>query len=362
MAVRIGVVGTGFGTQVHIPAFQSEGLEVVAICSRREERAREAAEKFGVAHAFTDYDEMLQMEGLDAVSIATHTSLHHPMAIAALDAGKHVICEKPFAMDQAQGYEMWQKAEATGLTAMVAHEFRFASGRMMVKELVDEGYIGQLHMALVNLVAGQPTGFQPRPYSPDRDVAENGGGFLFGLGSHYIDCLRHWFGEVEAAEGQVRTHFADRIDPATQNIVQATGDDTFHFSLQFTRGGWASMNATMAAPFGPGGRTEIYGREGTLVTPHRGLGVNPPSHGTVLGAKPGDEGLKELPIPERLQPFADERDDRLMPFRMFTREFVSGIDEGISPAPSFYDGFRCQQVLDAIRESSAIGRVVRIAP
>jgi predicted dehydrogenase len=232
---------------------------------------------------------------------------------------------------------------------------------MMVKELIDDGYIGQLHMALVSLIAGLPGRFQPRPYSPDRDVAENGGGMLFGLGSHYIDCLRHWFGEIEAAEGQLFTHFADRIDPSTQNIVQATGDDTFHFTLHFARRGWASMNATMAAPFGSGGRTEIYGREGTLVTPHKGLGMNPPAHGTVLAAKPGDEGLKELPIPERLQPFADERDDRLMPFRLFAREFVRGIEEGTSPAPNFYDGFRCQQVLDAIRESSASGRLVRIA-
>ena len=120
------------------------------------------------------------------------------------------------------------------------------------------------------------------------------------------------------------------------------------------------MTGTNAAPFGPGASVEIYGRDGTLVTPHEDAGVNPPPHGTLLGAKAGDDALSELPIPERLQPFADDRDGRLMPFRLMVREFLRGVREGTSPAPNFYDGFRCQQVLDAVRESSATGRVVQI--
>ena len=106
----------------------------------------------------------------------------------------------------------------------------------------------------------------------------------------------------------------------------------------------------------------MYGRDGTLVTPHVGAGVNPPPHGTLLGANAGDEALAELAIPERLQPFADDRDPRLMPFRLMVREFLRGVGEGTSPAPNFYDGLRCQQVLNAVRESSATGRVVEIAP
>jgi predicted dehydrogenase len=129
MALRIGVVGVGFGSAVHIPAFQSEGLEVAAVCSRREERVRAAADKFGIAHAFSDYAEMLRLPGLDAVSVVSPVPLHHSMTMAALEAGKHVICEKPFTIDARLALEMWQKAQATGLTAMIAHEFRFASAR-----------------------------------------------------------------------------------------------------------------------------------------------------------------------------------------------------------------------------------------
>ena len=241
---------------------------------------------------------------------------------------------------------------------MITHEFRFASARMRTKELIDEGYLGSLNMALIRLANGPQRGFRPRPMS-DRDDAELGGGFLGALGSHYIDCLRHWFGEVKSASGQAYTHYPERTD-SSGNVVQSTADDTFNFTLTFESGGWANMTGTNVASFGPGGSIEMYGRDGTLVTPHTGNGYNPPPHGTLLGAKPGDEALAQLPIPDRLEPFADDRDDRLMPFRLLVREFFRGIREGTSPAPNFYDGYRCQQVLDAVRESSATGRVVHI--
>jgi predicted dehydrogenase len=360
--VRVGVVGVGFGAAVHIPGFQSEGVEVIAVCTRRQERAEEAAAKFGIPNVFTDYDEMLKMPELDAVSIVSPVPLHHPMSIAALDAGKHVMCEKPFTLNQALAQEMWEKAQRSGLTAMVAHEFRFASARMRVKELLDEGYIGDMRLCLMRLVQGgfrpgaaaAPAG--PQPFVPERDQAAMGAGFLWGLGSHYIDCLRHWFGEVESVSGDAVNFTPDRL--SGNEVVKADADDTFSFTLHFAEGGYAQMVASRAAPFGSGAGVEIYGSGGALVTPQRG--VNPPAHGTLLGAKVGDEKLVEMEIPERLQPFADDRDDRLMPFRMLAREFVRGIHEGTSPAPSFYDGLRCQQVMDAVRESSLTGRRIAI--
>src|SRR5690349_10652880 len=110
MTLRIGVAGVGFGATVHIPAFQSEGVEVAAVFSRRRERAQEAADKYGIDHVFTDYDKMLAMNGLDAISVVTPPPLHHSMSLAALAAGKHVICEKPFALNQGEALEMWRAA------------------------------------------------------------------------------------------------------------------------------------------------------------------------------------------------------------------------------------------------------------
>src|SRR4051812_1306843 len=119
--IRIGVAGVGFGATVHIPAFQSEGLEVVAVFSRRLERAQEAASKFGIANVYTDYAEMLARDDLDAVSIVTPVTLHKEMALQALRAGMHVMCEKPFTPTEAEAKEIYEAAQVSGLTHSIAH-------------------------------------------------------------------------------------------------------------------------------------------------------------------------------------------------------------------------------------------------
>lgn len=356
--MRVGVVGVNFGAVVHIPGFQSEGVEVVAVCARREETASETAERFGIPRVFTDYDAMLRMDGLDAVSIASPEQLHAPMTLAALAAGKHLICEKPFAIDQTEARKVLDAARASGLTAMVGHEFRFASGRMRAKELIDEGYIGNLRFALLRLIMGTPGTAGTRPGSPPPIATSASSGFLGRLGSHYVDCLRHWFGEVESVSADLTNFGVLQRDGAA--AAAAAPDDSFLFTLKFARGGMAQMVGSRAGSFPSAPGIEVYGDAGTLVTPQRG--VNPPAHGTILGARVGEEKLQELEIPERLQPFTDERDDRLMPFRLMVREFVRGVNEGTSPAPSLYDGFRCQQILDAALESSRTGRRIAIPP
>ena len=354
--LRIGVVGVGFGASVHIPAFQSEGVDVVAVCSRRQERAEEAAEKFGISNVFTDYEEMLRLDSLDAVSIVTPPALHLPMSLAAIQAGKHLICEKPFALNAAEAQTIYEAARDSKVTAVIAHEFRHSSGRAWTRELIADGYIGNLRLCLMRLVFGTPPRNKLPPFVPDRDLAQRGGGFLFALGSHYIDCLRSWFGEVESVSGDLRTLIPERRGDS--GIVMADADDTFSMTLNFVSGGFAQMTCSRAASFGSGSAIEIYGDEGSLFAPQDFL--NPPAHGTILGGKAGDEKLEEIPVPERLQSFQDDRDDRLFPFRMQVRDFLRGIEEGTSPAPNFYDGLRCQQILDAVRESSATGRLVSI--
>ena len=340
MVIRIGVIGVGFGAKVQAPAFQDEGFEVVAICSRREERAREAAASLGIPHAYTDYRKMLEQPDLDAVSIVTPPNLHHEMTAAALDGGKHVLCEKPFAMDEAEARAMLDKARGTSLTAMVAHEFRFAPARAYVKELVEQGYIGGFQNASVTLfMRGGPPG--GRPGFDWRQQYSYGGGQLGGLGSHYIDCLRDWFGDVASVSGRVFTpegaaHGAD------------TSDDAFGVLMTFANGGWGSVTANFAAPLGSRARIEIHGTECTLSLSH--AGPNPPADGVVVGGRHAEgEELHELPVPDRLGVVADERDARLGAFRVLAGRFRRGIEEGTSPTPNFEDACRCQQIMDAVR-------------
>jgi predicted dehydrogenase len=200
---------------------------------------------------------------------------------------------------------------------------------------------------------GQEAPAGPPPYVADRDSLASGAGFLWGLGSHYIDGLRQWFGEIESVSGDLVN-----TSPERQGGMTADADDLFFITLRFRSGGIANMAGTRSARFGSGATVEVYGSDGTIVTPQRG--PNPPAHGVVLAARAGDRELTQLAVPERLQPIADDRDDRLAPFRILTQEFVRGIREGVSPTPNFYDAWRNQQVLDAIRESSYSGRRVKI--
>ena len=355
--LAVGVIGVGFGSTVHIPAFLSEGWRVPAVWSRREERAREAAAALDIEDVHPDWRDLIGREDIDAVAITTPPAAHLEMALAAIEAGKHVLCEKPFALNATEAASMRDAAAAHGRTAMVAHEFRFAPQRAQIKDLLDEGTIGTPELVTVELLMGRPRGDTPPPMAWGARASE-GGGLLGALGSHFIDGLRHWFGDVEEVSGSVLTRLPDRLDAATGAIVQADTDDTFTATLRFANGVLANLTASSVAAPGQGGRIVVVGSEGVLVAAQRG--PNPEPDGVVSVGKAGDRDLEELPVPERYRSIEDDRDQRLGAFRLLVREFERGIREGASPAPSFEDGFACQQVLDAVRQSSMEGRVVKI--
>jgi predicted dehydrogenase len=354
--LRVGVIGVGFGTIVQIPGFQAEGIEVVGVCSQRIDRAEKAAREFNIPYYFDDYKELIGRADIDAISIVTPPALHYPMAKVALEAGKHVLCEKPFALNAAEAFELYSFANKTGRTSMITHEFRWSPQRAYIQSLIDEGYLGELRLASLRLFFGPREGVRPRPATWALDASQ-GGGLLFALGSHYIDALRHWFGDVISVDARVWTHYPDRVDES-KTPVSATADDTFLFTLDFENGGSATMHASSVSPFGGGARIDLFGTEGTLVALQPG--VNPLHDGKVTGARLGGEGLEELTMPDKFRPFEDERDGRSMPFRLLVREFVVGVETGTSPNPNFYDGWKCQQILDGALESSRTGKRVPI--
>lgn len=356
MARRIGVIGAGFGTMVHVPGFRSEGWDVAALFSRDPERARAAATESGVPDVHTNALELINRDDLDAIAIATPPGQHHELAIAALKSGKHVVCEKPFAVSASQAKEMLDVAEGTGLTAMVAHEFRHTPQRALIKELLAADYVGEFKFCNMELFFNRGVPSDPPTMSWANRKSE-GGGFLGALGSHYIDGLRYWFGDVETVSGNVMTVRPDVKDPATGNIVQSETEDTFAFTLTFKNGGMATMSASFALIPSRGARIAVMGTNGTLYAEQGG--PNPAEDGVTLGGQNG-EALKKLETPARLTPFTDDRDPRLMAFRLLVRDFNCGIENGTSPSPNFADGLRCQEILDAVRESSETGQTVRL--
>jgi predicted dehydrogenase len=353
---RVGIVGLGFGAQVHLPAFQSEGWEVAAVCSRHADKARAAAAAAGVTDIYTDPLELVARDDITAIAISTPPRTHHPITMAALAAGKHVLCEKPFAMNAAQAAEMRDTAARRGLSAMVAHEFRFTPQRGYIKDLLREGYLGRFTMCTIELFLDRYVTAEPRALTWMAFDAE-GGGILGALGSHYIDGLCDWFGEVTSVSGQLTALRPDVRDAATGKVVRAETDDTFSFTLNFTGGGMATMIASFAATPARGARIVVMGDDGTLVAEQGG--PNPTDDGVVVASRRGSP-LAVLPTPAQFELPKDARDHRLMAFRMLVRQFADGIAKGTSPHPNFDDGWRCQQVLDAVRRSATSGAVVKL--
>ena len=353
---KIGIIGVGFGAQVHVPGFRSEGWEVAAICSRSRDKAQKAAAEAGIGDVYTDPMELIRRDDLAAVSIITPPGAHHPLSIAALRAGKHVLCEKPFALDASQAKEMLDTAEKSRRTAMITHEFRHTPQRAYIKQLLNEGYIGTFRLCTIELFLDRYVTREPRPFTWMARKSD-GGGLLGALGSHYIDGLRYWFGDVASVSGRLATLRPDLVDPATGKKVEAETDDTFSFTLTFKNGGMATMIASFATTPTRGAKIVVMGDDGTLIAEQPG--PNPPEDGVVLASQNGAP-LHVLATPPQYTPFTDARDPRLMAFRLLVREFTTGVEQGASPAPNFTDGLRCQQVLDAVRESSESGRTVRL--
>ena len=353
---KIGIIGVGFGAQVHVPGFRSEGWEVAAICSRDRDKAQKAASEGGIAGVYTDPMEVIGRDDLAAVSIITPPGAHHALSLAALRAGKHVLCEKPFALDAKQAREMLDAAEKSRRTAMVAHEFRHTPQRAHIKQLLDEGYIGKFRLCTIELFLDRYVTREPRPFTWMARNAD-GGGLLGALGSHYIDGLRYWFGEVASVSGRLATLRPDLVDPATGKKVEAETDDTFVFTLTFKSGGMATMIASFATTPTRGAKIAVMGDRGTLLAEQPG--PNPLEDGVVLASQDGAP-VHVIATPPRYTPFTDARDHRLMAFRLLVRDFTTGVEQGASPAPNFTDGLRCQEVLDAVRESSESGRTIQL--
>ncbi|MFO1304593.1 MAG: Gfo/Idh/MocA family oxidoreductase [Burkholderiales bacterium] len=354
--MRVGIVGLGFGALVHLPGFRSEGWEIGAVCARNRDKARAAADAAGVTDVHTDPAELFARDDIDAIAISTPPATHHPLTMAVLAAGKHVVCEKPFAMSAAQALEMRDAAARAKRTAMIAHEFRFAPQRRYIKQLVADGTIGRFNLCTIELFLDRYVTAQPRPLTWAAYESE-GGGLLGALGSHYIDGLRDWFGEVAKVTCKLDALRPDVVDTATGRIVKAESDDTFTFTLDFANGGSATMIASFAATPARGARICVMGDEGTLIAEQ--AGPNPTDDGVVIASRKGAP-LAPLITPAQFAVSTDARDHRLMSFRALVREFTRGIEQGTSPAPSFDDGWRCQQVLDAARVSSGTGRTVAI--
>src|SRR4051794_10274489 len=188
------IVGTGFGCHTHLRAVRRAGMDVVALVGRDPGRTKERADRFGVPVATTSLDEALTLPGADAVAVATPPNTHHDIVLAAVAAGKHVVCEKPFARDVGEARAMLGAAEQAGVVHFLGTEFRFATAQALSNRLLRDGAIGEPRLATFLML--MPLLADPAAEVPDWWASEaEGGGWLGAHASHVVDNVRDSFGE-----------------------------------------------------------------------------------------------------------------------------------------------------------------------
>lgn len=356
----VAIVGLNVGVNGHIPAFKKEGWDVVALGATTQEKLDKASSDHGIGATYTDYGALLQHPGLDAVVIASPPSTHLDMSLRALDAGKHVLIEKPFALNSSDAAAIRDKAKAAGKTTMIAEAYRFAPSRAYAKELIDQGYIGKPQAMAITLFLGPRQ--RPEPAGPRlhwRSSNATGGGFSAGPMSTFFDAVIDWFGDVSAVQGKLYVAHPGQSQP---DGSPADADESLAVQFELANGAWGSFTASVLTPFGQGATFDLMGSEGTLRITQ--VGLLPLGTDTVSGGR-FDDGpeIKTLEIPQRFFETITDESPKPEPYHAYqavVRAFTKGIESGTSPAPNFDDAYQLQRITDAVRESSDRGGWVKI--
>lgn len=188
--IKIGVIGVGNISESHIQAYQKNpNVELYAFCDINEDRLQKMSEKYGVTRCFTDKDEMLKLSEIDAVSVCTWNSAHAPCTIAALNAGKNVLCEKPMATSEAEAKEMLEAARRNHKLLMIGFVRRYGNDCAIMQDFIDQDYFGDIYYAKATYLRrnGNPGGWFG-------DKSRSAGGPLIDLGVHVIDLTRYLMG------------------------------------------------------------------------------------------------------------------------------------------------------------------------
>lgn len=356
--LRVGFIGTGWSERIQIPAFRLGGLTAQAIASGHEENARRAAQSLNIPQVFADWRELVVSDSVDIVSIVTPPTLHREMATAALEAGKHVICEKPTALDTEEAESMLAAAQAApDSLAIIDHELRFYPPRVRLRELVRDGYVGSVLTTHIEDL--RPMRLDPAlPWSWWSD-AESGGGMLGALGSHLFDYARWTFGRIDAVTAQLRTGHYFRTETSSGEERPVTADDYAHLMLNFASGAQGTITASGIAPGAPGAKVEVTGTEGALRldSDERLWGMR--------GERFPTGEWQEIDVHNPVAQM--ENAPGHGPFARGSVYLAQAVAEAlqagqtqIADAASFYDGLVVQRALDAARRSHSEKRWIRL--
>ncbi|KUM35218.1 Gfo/Idh/MocA family oxidoreductase [Arthrobacter sp. EpRS71] len=202
--LKVGVVGIGWAGQQHLKAYSNiPGVEIVAVAGMEQDLLAQLKEEYSIPHAFARWEDMIELEGLDAVSVAVPTFLHAPIAIASLERGLHVLSEKPLARNAVEGQQMVDAARKAGRVLDVAFNHRRRGDIQALKEVIDAGTLGRPYYAKASWLRRQGI---PMLGSWFTNPELAGGGPLADIGVHVLDYSLHLLGEPKVLAVSASTH------------------------------------------------------------------------------------------------------------------------------------------------------------
>ena len=331
--LRIGLVGVGAAAQIsHIPAYRkSEDVELAWLCDRDPEKVQRVAQKFGIPNASSRLDDLLADETLDAIDICTPNFLHAPMAVAALDSGKHVLCERPLARSAAEAAQMSKAAKKADRTLMCSVQHRFRPDAQLLKTFVDKGDLGEVFLAKAGWLR-QRTQWDSEEWRGR--MKESGGGVVLDLGFQMLDLGLWVLGspKVESVTaGLHRARKGEVEDSATAFLRLDTGAT---LTLELTWGLLMEKDFAYLNLFGSGGAA--------LLNPlrlHKGM------HGTLVNVTPTTD---------------TSRNAYKQSIEAQIEHFVESLRKGSRPMGNADEILPVMELMDAIYRSAELGKEVKL--
>jgi predicted dehydrogenase len=332
----IGIIGLGFGSQVHVPAFRHDPrCRVTAIAGRHLEKAAFVAHRLSIATSYGDWRQIMDDRDIDAVSIAVPPSEQPTIAKAALEAGKHVFCEKPLASHVAEAARLFEAATARRLVHAMDFIFPELPLWGKARALIRGNELGEIRHAVLDWrVETYAARTKARLWKND---PRQGGGVLNNFVSHVVRNVEWLFGEIEAVSATVRG-----TRSRAETSVQATLDMEAGFPV--------FLSVASDAFLGHGHRLTVHGEEGTMILENRSADY---ASGFELSVGTRTTGSLQCIARDEPQPGVD---GRVAPVARLASRFLDSILNGVAMSPNFADGLRTQLILDEMRASNQIDR------
>ena len=340
--LRVGFVGAGKNTRErHIPGFQKlSGIEFVAVANRTKESGERVAKEFGIGRVYADWRELVRATDIDAVCIGTWPNMHPEISVAALGAGKHVLCEARMAMNAAAGRPMLEASRrAPHLVAQLVPAPHTLEVDSTLKSLLAEGYAGEV--LAVELQAVQGRFVEPdAPLHWRQDITLSGHNVL-NMGIWY-EAMMRWLGPARRVMAMTKVAVPRRRD-AGGALQDVKVPDHVDILVNFERGAVGHLRFSSITALAPPSEAWIFGTEGTLRLEADARRLS--------GGRRGDRALSEIQIPA----------ERRIGWRV-EEEFVNAIRgrEKITHT-TFEDGIRYMEFTDAVAKSAATGQAVDVA-